>query len=75
LICLILFNCYVTKPSQETGKFKATDLEELVKLDTSIRLAISYASSNNLEGRPVYKEARAFLQWPAAEALAEGNND
>ena len=38
------------------------DLVELAKLDTSFHLDIRYATSNNLEGRPVYEEARAFLQ-------------
>jgi D-alanyl-D-alanine dipeptidase len=73
--CLVLFYSCATKPPQETGSFKATDLVELVKLDTSIHLDIRYATSNNLEGRPVYTEARAFLQRPAAEALALVNKD
>jgi D-alanyl-D-alanine dipeptidase len=46
-----------------------------VKLDTSIHLDIRYATSNNLEGRPVYDEARAFLQKPAAVALVQVNQD
>jgi D-alanyl-D-alanine dipeptidase len=46
---------------------------ELVTLDPSIRLDIRYASSNNLVGRPVYPEARAFLQRPAAEALVRAH--
>ncbi|HEX3102264.1 MAG TPA: M15 family metallopeptidase [Pyrinomonadaceae bacterium] len=42
---------------------------ELTKLDTSIKLDIRYATADNFVGRPVYPEARAFLQRPAAEAL------
>lgn len=61
------------KPPQETGEFKQTDLVELIKLDTSIHLDIRYATDNNLVGRPVYKEAKAFLQKPAAEALVKAN--
>jgi D-alanyl-D-alanine dipeptidase len=57
------------KPPQETGNFKKTDLVELVKLDPTIKLDIRYATSNNLTGKPVYKEARAFLQRDAATAL------
>jgi D-alanyl-D-alanine dipeptidase len=40
-----------------------------------MHLDIRYATSNNLEGRPVYTEARAFLQRPAAEALVLVNKD
>jgi zinc D-Ala-D-Ala dipeptidase len=61
------------QPPQETGSFKPTDLVELIKLDTSIHLDIRYATSNNFVGRPMYKEARAFLQRPAAEALVKVN--
>ena len=42
---------------------------ELVKLDKTIKLDIRYARSDNFVGRPVYAEARAFLQRPAAEAV------
>src|SRR5262245_17913644 len=59
---------------REKGDFRAPDLVELVKLDPTIKLDIRYATSNNLLGRPAYKEARAFLQRPAAEALARANH-
>ncbi len=42
---------------------------ELIKLDSSIHLDIRYARHDNFVGRPVYSEARAFLQRPAADAL------
>jgi D-alanyl-D-alanine dipeptidase len=42
---------------------------ELIRLEPSLKLDIRYATPNNFMGRPVYKEARAFLQKPAAEAL------
>ena len=74
-ICLVLINSCANKPPHETGSFKATNLVELVKLDTSIHLDIRYATSNNILGRPVYKEARAFLQRPAAEALIKVNKE
>lgn len=54
---------------QEQGDFKPSDLIEIVKLDSTIRLDIRYATDNNFAGQPVYSEARAFLQRPAAEAL------
>jgi zinc D-Ala-D-Ala dipeptidase len=75
VICIFLMTSCSTKPPQETGTFKSSDLVELVKLDTSMHLDIRYATSNNLEGRPVYTEARAFLQRPAAEALVLVNKD
>jgi zinc D-Ala-D-Ala dipeptidase len=51
------------------GPFRASDLVELVKLDSTIKLDIRYATSNNFTGKAVYAEARAFLQRPAGEAL------
>ena len=58
---------------KEKGDFLEPDLVELVKLDSTIKLDIRYATSNNFLGRPVYKEGRAFLQRPAAEALTRAN--
>jgi D-alanyl-D-alanine dipeptidase len=56
-------------PPKESGPFREPDLVELVKLDPTIKLDIRYATKNNFLGRKVYKQARAFLQRPAAEAL------
>ncbi|NNE97485.1 MAG: M15 family metallopeptidase [Pyrinomonadaceae bacterium] len=42
---------------------------ELVELDNTIKLDIRYARDDNFVGRPVYDEARAFLQEDPAEAL------
>jgi zinc D-Ala-D-Ala dipeptidase len=60
-------------PPVEAGPFRAPDLVELVRLDPTIRLDIRYATKNNFLGRRVYKEARSFLQRPAAEALVRVN--
>src|SRR5262245_36117646 len=57
----------------EKGPFRRPDLVEIVKLDPTIKLEIRYATSNNFLGRPVYEEARAFLQRPPAQALARIN--
>jgi D-alanyl-D-alanine dipeptidase len=46
---------------------------EVAALDASIRLDIRYATANNFVGHPVYTEARAFLQRPAAEALVRAH--
>jgi D-alanyl-D-alanine dipeptidase len=56
-------------PPAEKGEFRRADLVELGPLDASIHLDIRYATSNDFLGTPVYSQARAFLQRPAAEAL------
>jgi zinc D-Ala-D-Ala dipeptidase len=60
-------------PPVEAGPFREPELVEVVRLDPTIRLDIRYATKNNFLGRRVYKEARAFLQRPAAEALVRVN--
>ena len=60
-------------PPREAGPFRPADLVELTALDPTIRLDIRYATANNLAGRPVYPQARAFLQRPAAEALVRAH--
>jgi D-alanyl-D-alanine dipeptidase len=69
---LMLAGC-VSGPPKETGHFRDSDLVEITKLDPSIRLDIRYATTNNFLRRPVYTQARAFLQRPAAEALVRAN--
>jgi kynurenine formamidase/D-alanyl-D-alanine dipeptidase len=56
-------------PPKEAGPFRTADLVELTTLDSTIHLDVRYATKHNFVGRPVYDEARAFLQRPAAEAL------
>jgi D-alanyl-D-alanine dipeptidase len=56
-------------PPAEKGPFRKPDLAELAPLDPAIHLDIRYATSNDFLGTPVYTQARAFLQRPAAEAL------
>jgi zinc D-Ala-D-Ala dipeptidase len=56
-------------PPVEAGPFRPIDLVELVTLDPTIRLDIRYATAENFLSTPVYEEARAFLQRPAAVAL------
>ncbi len=58
-----------TSPPIETGHFRKPELVELNPLDPSIHLDIRYATSSDFLGTPVYSQARAFLQRPAAEAL------
>ncbi len=56
-------------PPVESGSLRKPDLVELASLDPTIHLDIRYATSNDFLGTPVYSQARAFLQRPAAEAL------
>jgi D-alanyl-D-alanine dipeptidase len=60
-------------PPKEAGPFRAADLVELTTLDSTIKLDVRYATPNNLAGRAVYTEARAFLQRPAALALVRAH--
>lgn len=68
LVWLTLAGCAL-RPPVEAGNFRDSELVELQELDPAIVLDIRYASANNFLGRPVYAQARAFLQRPAAEAL------
>jgi D-alanyl-D-alanine dipeptidase len=56
-------------PRRQTHPFPRPDLVELVTLDSAIHLDIRYAQSKNFLSTPVYTQARAFMQRPAAEAL------
>jgi D-alanyl-D-alanine dipeptidase len=60
-------------PPREKGPFREADLVELQTLDPTIRLDVRYATAENFVGRPVYSEARAFLQRPAADALVRAH--
>jgi D-alanyl-D-alanine dipeptidase len=60
-------------PPREAGRFRAPDLVELVAIEPTIRLDVRYATGNNFVRRPVYRQARVFLQRPAAEAVARAH--
>jgi D-alanyl-D-alanine dipeptidase len=60
-------------PPREEGDFLPSDLVELVTLDSTIKLDVRYATSNNFVGEPFYSEPRAFLPRPAAEALVRAH--
>ncbi len=53
-------------PPAEAGPFRKPELLELITLDPSIHLDIRYASARNFLSTPVYTQARAFMQRPAA---------
>lgn len=60
-------------PPEEQGDFLASELVDLTGLDSTIHLDIRYATANNFMGTPFYRSARAFLQRPAAEAVADAH--
>jgi D-alanyl-D-alanine dipeptidase len=61
-------------PPAEQGTYRAAELTELVTLDTTIQVDIRYASDRNFLSTPMYSQARAFLQRPAAEALVRAQH-
>src|SRR5580765_123325 len=72
LLCLYLVSCQ-SGPPKTRGEFRPADLVELIEMDPALRLEIRYATTNNFMHRPVYHQARAFLQRPVAEALVRAN--
>jgi D-alanyl-D-alanine dipeptidase len=56
-------------PVLSNRPLRASDLLEIVRLDSTIHLDIRYATANNFMKRPMYTRAQAFLQRPAVEAL------
>jgi D-alanyl-D-alanine dipeptidase len=60
-------------PPHEQGDFRASELVELVALDSTIQLDIRYAGTNNFMSSRFYDQPRAFLQRPAAEALVRAH--
>lgn len=61
------------RPPFAEPPLRTADLVELTALDYSIHLDIRYATTNNFVGRVFYREPRAFLQRPAAEALVRAH--
>jgi D-alanyl-D-alanine dipeptidase len=60
-------------PPAEVGDFRAPDLVDLATLDRTIRLDIRYATRDNFMGAVFYRQPRAFLQRPAAEAVVRAH--
>ncbi|MBO0698832.1 MAG: serine hydrolase, partial [Zavarzinella sp.] len=62
------------RPPEEKGEFRKADLVELIALDPTIKTDLRYATDNNFMGTPLYpKTAKAYMQRPAAEAVARVN--
>ena len=62
-------------PPVEQGQRLRPDLVDLSLLDSELRFDISYAGSNNFMGTPFYRQAKAYLQRPVAEALVAAHKD
>ena len=54
---------------------RTNELVEVIKLDSTLKLDIRYATKNNFLKRPVYKGAKAFLQKPVLEDLIKVNKE
>src|SRR5207248_1731690 len=63
------------QPPRENGPFRKPELVELKELDSTIKLDIRYATTNNFLSTPMYSQARAFMQRPAAEALVRAHHE
>jgi hypothetical protein len=59
-------------PPMEEGPFRESQLVDLTSLDPTIELDICYATTNNFMNAVFYEDPRAFLQRPAAGAVATG---
>ena len=68
-IAALTVRALASTPPLEPGPFRPDELVEVATLDPTLRLDVRYASADNFLGVPVYTQARAFLQRPAAEAL------
>ena len=60
-------------PPPQADSLRRPDLVDLTTLDPAIKLDIRYATTNNFMGAPMYSSARAFMQRPAAEAVARAH--
>jgi D-alanyl-D-alanine dipeptidase len=69
----LLADALEATPPVESAEHRAADLVELTRLDSTIRLDVRYATTNNFLGSVFYAEPRAFLQRPAAEALVRAH--
>jgi D-alanyl-D-alanine dipeptidase len=71
----VAVGCATDRPPAQQGSLHKSDLVELSRLDPGIHLDIRYATADNIVHRPVYRQARAFLQRPAAEALVRARRE
>ena len=65
----------IANTSKSINTIKANELVEIIKLDSTIKLDIRYATKNNFLSRAVYKLSKAYLQKPVAEELISINKE
>lgn len=58
------------RPPVEPPARRAADLVALGSIVPQVRIDTRYATANNFAGQPIYERAGAYLQRPAARALA-----
>ncbi|MBL8173435.1 MAG: serine hydrolase [Bryobacterales bacterium] len=63
------------RPPEEKRDFRPSSLIDLTTLDNTVKLDIRYAGTDNFLSTPVYTQAKAFLQRPAAEALVRAHRE
>jgi D-alanyl-D-alanine dipeptidase len=56
-------------PPRESDSRREPELVDVTQLDSTIKLDIRYATTNNFMGAVFYDQPRALLQRPAAESL------
>ncbi len=69
MAALLLFSVLAGAQPAHDPHARPSELVEITRIDSTIKLDIRYATSQNFMKRPMYTEPRAFLQKPAAEAL------
>jgi len=62
------------KPPEEKRALRSPELVDLTTVAPNIKLDVRYATADNFLGIPVYEEAKAFLERPAADALGRAAN-
>ena len=72
-VAQLLAEAQSATPPIDSGASRQPDLVELVTLDSTLRLDIRYAGTNNFLGSVFYASARAFLQRPAALAVVRAH--
>lgn len=63
------------RPPEEAGQFRSSELVEIVELESEIKLDVRYATTNNFMSSVFYNQPKAFLQRPAAEAVARAHRE
>lgn len=63
-------NALKATPPAEPPPAKPADLVALTSLNKGIELDVRYAGTNNFMGIPLYEKSAAYMQRPAAEAVA-----